>query len=265
LQSDYIDPNAEFYDDGNYADTPSNHDYFQSDNVDSDVYQQSHFDDAAQHPRDDMSGYFVHAPVSFSCEVCCLFFPSRNKLFKHVRLMNYQKKATVTHAQVVTNMFAKMGSSPAVIKSEAPSTPGSGLSFHDYNYLEIAVRSSPTATDQSVCVDTGCGMSCMDKEFFNREFPNVATSQITPIEIRGLGSKTTESSEYAIITLFLPGYTTSPNTQALAEITREFHIVDKLSCNALIGNDIIEPEGITIDVKMKKAKITSCKDLVCPL
>jgi hypothetical protein len=157
-----------------------------------------------------------------------------------------------------------MGPATTVIKSEASPVPGSGMSFRDYNYLEIGIRSAPGAPDQSVCIDTGCGMSSMDRGFFAKHFPSTATSQIPPIEIRSMGTTKTESNEYATITFYLPGHTEN-HKQALAEITREFHLVDNLSCNALIGNDIIEPEGITIDVKTRQAKIRSCKDLVCPL
>jgi hypothetical protein len=233
---------------------------------DPDGYQssrQSHHDES-EHPRDNTSGYFVQSPVSFSCDVCRSSFSSRNKLFKHIRQMNHQKKNALSHGQIVSNMFANMGPATTVIKSEASPVPGSGMSFRDYNYLEIGIRSAPGAPDQSVCIDTGCGMSSMDRGFFAKHFPSTATSQIPPIEIRSMGTTKTESNEYATITFYLPGHTEN-HKQALAEITREFHLVDNLSCNALIGNDIIEPEGITIDVKTRQAKIRSCKDLVCPL
>lgn len=44
----------------------------------------------------------------------------------------------------------------------------------------------------------------------------------------------------------------------MAKIVREVHLVDDLKANMLIGNDLIGPEGITIDVASKSAYISSC-------
>src|SRR5579859_7311623 len=123
-------------------------------------------------------------------------------------------------------MFVKLGAAATIIKSSADPAAGSRMSFRDYNYLEITMRSSPGTSDNSVCIDTGCGMSCIDKGFFIKHFPNIKTSQVTPIEIHGMGTKNTQSSDYALLTVYFPGYITDRKSQVLVEITREFHIVE---------------------------------------
>lgn len=64
--------------------------------------------------------------------------------------------------------------------------------------------------------------------------------------IRGLNDKRHQSQEYAVVTLYLPGYIS--DKPALGEITREVHLVDKLSCKVLIDSDIIEPEEIQSNI-----------------
>lgn len=44
----------------------------------------------------------------------------------------------------------------------------------------------------------------------------------------------------------------------LASVTREIHLVQKLSAKLFIGNDILGPESFTINVKKKIAHIASC-------
>ena len=45
-------------------------------------------------------------------------------------------------------------------------------------------------------------------------------------------------------------------------LRRELYIIDNLRVKMLIGNDIIEPEGIIIDIANKKARINSCSTII---
>ena len=65
---------------------------------------------------------------------------------------------------------------------------------------------------------------------------------LTPIIVRGIGSRRYKASEYAILEIFLPD-----NIRRLGLIEREFYIVDDLSAKALVGVDILKPEDITIN------------------
>ena len=69
------------------------------------------------------------------------------------------------------------------------------------------------------------------------------------------------SKESVVLDVFFPDVT---NTR-LAKITREFHIVQDMDCGLLIGNDIIEPEGIVMDLAKKRMRISSCGNMVCQL
>jgi hypothetical protein len=233
---------------------------------DVDSYSKSHGGEGSDdNHRDHSTAYHMQPRPSFPCGVCRAAFSSRNKLFKHIRLLGHQKKPPVSHGQIVTNMFANMGSTPEIICSDAPKVKGDGLAFRDYNYLELAMRTSPDAPDKSVCGDTGCGMSCVDREFFAQEYPDIQPSQVPPIEIRGLGGKMTVSSEYVVLPVYFPGYKPGTRIKALAKVEKEFHVVDNLSCNALIGNDILQPEKMSIDLENQQIRIGSCGGLLCPV
>src|SRR5579871_3273424 len=70
-----------------------------------------------------------------------------------------------------------------------------------------------------------------------------------------------DASEIVILTIYFP----DASGRRFAQIQREFHIVQKLDCGIIFGNDIIAPENIIIDVAARKATIRSCHDFVCSL
>jgi hypothetical protein len=208
------------------------------------------------------SGYFVQAATQFTCGTCYSMFRSRNKLFKHLCEMKHQTMSMVTTKTVAT-VFAHSTEPPNVIKSDAPPVVGSGMAFRNSNFLEVAIRPTPSGEDHFVYLDTGCGMSCVDRNFLRKEFPTAVVQNIPPIEICGLGNKIHQSTEYAVITIYLSGY--NKTDTHLAEITREVHLVDSLPCDMLIGNDIAEPEGFLIDIPKRRVTVQSCQNLSCPI
>ena len=60
-----------------------------------------------------------------------------------------------------------------------------------------------------------------------------------------------------MVPFYLPG-TTNDGTKAIGCIRREIHLVDNLRAKMLIGNDIIGPEQIVIDIANKLARVGSC-------
>src|SRR5271168_3630524 len=83
----------------------------------------------------------------------------------------------------------------------------------------------------------------------------------SPVHIKGVGDEMYLSKESVVLDVFFPDVT---NTR-LAKITREFHIVQDMDCGLLIGNDIIEPEGIVINLAKKRMQISACDNMVCQL
>lgn len=63
------------------------------------------------------------------------------------------------------------------------------------------------------------------------------------INIRGIGKKRHDASEYTKLEIYIPNKTDAITIL----IKREFYIVDNLSVKALISVNILKPKGIVID------------------
>lgn len=83
------------------------------------------------------------------------------------------------------------------------------------------------------------------------------------VGIKGVGDDSVPyiSKETIILNVYLQDL----SGKRFAKLRCEFHIVNGLDRSLLIGNDIIEPEGIVIDLAKPKAHIRSCKNMVCQL
>ena len=83
----------------------------------------------------------------------------------------------------------------------------------------------------------------------------------SPLRVRSVGPLRQESHDYVAIPCYLPA-THDSGEKVLICFQREFHIVNDLRAKMLIGNDIITPEGIVIDVAEKTARVRSCNATV---
>jgi hypothetical protein len=106
-------------------------------------------------------------------------------------------------------------------------------------------------------------MTVIDRKFLHKEYPQVRVRQTVPIDIKGVGKGREQSEEFATVTMYVPGF--KGDKAVLGAITREFHIVEDLGCNALIGNDVLAPEGFVVDPGRRRATIRSCDNMVLPL
>lgn len=111
-----------------------------------------------------------------------------------------------------------------------------------------------------LCADTGCTMSLIDTAFLMKHAPKAEIKRMpTPMNVRGLGDKRHDASEYTKLEMYSPG------DKGTAVIERELHIVDNLSADVLIGVDILKPEGMVIDLDQNILTIRSCEGLSVPI
>src|SRR5271155_4984352 len=194
-------------------------------------------------------------PSPAVCRTCKETFPSRNALFAHVN-----KELHFLRSRITSKSFRP------VVASKAPQQKvGTGTAFKDFNYCEVRYQLSPKSPDSESwgCADTGSGMSLVDESVIQSipESSGKTRHSNSPVHIKGVGDEMYLSKESLVLDVFFPDVT---NTR-LAKITREFHIVQDMDCGLLIGNDIIEPEGIVIDLAKKRMRISSCGNMVCQL
>lgn len=89
---------------------------------------------------------------------------------------------------------------------------GSGLAFRRWIYATAAVifvsqvlslESDPSAT---ACLDTGCGVTLVDKAWLLRQLPHQKIREMSaPLKVRGIRTSKHESAQFAEVLLFLPG------------------------------------------------------------
>lgn len=205
------------------------------------------------------------------CRNCDESFPSKSKLHKHLRTgctiknSSTGEKSSLAAQELLANLKEPESHStsvgtPRVVESMASaSEQGSGFGFRSWNYAMAKVRLTETGADDNVCLDTGCGVTLIDRLWLANLLPKVKISKMaSPLRVRGVGSSQHETSEYLVTPCYFPGIDDHGN-RVLACARREIHIVDGLRANMLIGNDFIGPEGISIDIANQKAYIGSCK------
>ena len=103
-------------------------------------------------------------------------------------------------------------------------------------------------------------MSLIDRAFLQLRLPNAQIMRSNAeLSVRGIGARTHKCTEYAVITLLIPS--TIDNRLALASITHQLHIVDKLQAKILVGIDILGPEQAIIDVGQSRLTLPLCNNL----
>jgi len=75
------------------------------------------------------------------------------------------------------------------------------------------------------------------------------------LSISGVGSNRHDTSKFIITLIYLPSK--KNNKEVLGIVRRELYIVDSLRAYILVGNNIISPKGILINIANKKAYIAS--------
>jgi hypothetical protein len=191
------------------------------------------------------------------CKRCPACFRRRNKLFAHLRTPNQYMPVEVFSNHIdPTAEF-----DPEVVKSAAPQTFGTGYGFRTFNHLEMPVRLSKHSDDTWVCLDTGAGMSLVDRQWLTENCPDaMILTRTSSVSVRGIDNRTQKTSSYVVLQLFVPGYDTTDNRIKLAEIRREFNIVGDLRSKMIVGEDFLEPEGIVIDSQARKASVKWCSN-----
>ena len=215
-----------------------------------------------EEPDDTVEAHFMASPKASpkpkaTCRHCHAKFASNNKLHQH--LLHCQKPPV--------NMKPVDAFSIQIIESDATDKPVPGKAFRGYRFATVKVSITYQGTLYEYCFDTGCTMSLIDRAFLNqiiKEGGISGTIEIkrmpSPIKVRGIGTKEHDACEYAVIPMYIPG----PDGK-VALIRREIHIVDELSAKALIGIDIMKPEGIVLDTNKDLAIIGSCQSLQVPM
>ena len=225
--------------------------------------------------QESVEAHFITPPAvkhNHKCRNCEKSFASNNLLHKHLPEC---RKATATKEVATKNVEArtKPKTNPSgveafsiqIIESTAKDKPTPGRAFRGYRFATVKISLTYQGKLYEYCFDTGCTMSLIDRAFLKQIMAEGGVKieikrMSSPIKVRGLGTKEHDACEYAVIPMYIPG-----KDNKVALIRREIHIVDDLSAKALIGIDIMKPEGIILDTNKDLVAIGSCDSLQVPM
>ena len=195
--------------------------------------------------------------IKTSCTRCYATFPSRSKLHSHLKNGCLETSSPFFPAQAPSPI-------PVIASKAVHRFFGSGLAFRGWTYaitlitLTLEYLPPDSDPDSTACLDTGCGVTLVDKTWLSKHLPMQKVNTIlTPLKVRGIGASKHKSGEFAALSLYFPGRNNA-GQQVYTSLTCEIYLVKDLRANLLIGNNIISPEGFVIDVKKRSVLIQSC-------
>ena len=234
----------------------SSHGDFGNDNLEQDSFEQP-------------ENYFTAAealPAIHACRGCDQSFQSRNALFRHLKeaWQSPEAHVCIPEAQVVTTE-AQSGT-PKVIESSSKASATPGYAFRGYHYARAQLKSSPDAAEAMPgCLDTGAGITLLDRLQRTKHFPDSEISKMSsPIRVRGLGNTMHTTDEFVTVTTYSEGELPD-GSRAVAKMTMEAHLVDDLKANMLIGNDVLTAQKIKLDPGSGMMTIGSCQNLTAKI
>ncbi len=191
------------------------------------------------------------------CSKCRSSFPSKSKLHPQIKFGCVGEASPSASPQPSSSI-------PVIVSKAVHTSLGLGFSFRGWTYATTAVTLAPehlpqsSDPDSTTCLDTGYGVTLVDKHWLLKHLPDQKINTMsTPLKVRGIGALKHESSEFADLSLYFPGKN-SVGDLVYAALQCEIHLVEDLRTNLLIGNDIMSPEAMVIDLGRKTALIGTC-------
>ena len=194
---------------------------------------------------------------AYSCSICHSDFSSNNKLHTHIR--DHSEDDSVQAEVYVANP-----TNLTLIESTAKPTHTPGYAFRSWQYAAAQTSLTSLGKTETICLDTGCTMTLIDKEFLLRQDPNIDIhKRQTETTVRGFGSSRYQVSEYVTVPLYF--IAKKNDITVMLKIPVEAHVVSPLRTNMLVGTDSLGTHGIAIDISNKIATVSSCENAYIPL
>ena len=210
------------------------------------------------------------AQVIVTCRNCKTTFESRNRLHVHLREIKCLPRKPAVNPKCKQPETAVKQNPPSAYSAEAPDPPipvaiftetpkgniGTGYSFRNWHYVTAKVKLSATATPEPICLDTGCSVTLIDKDFLLSQSPDIEIRTMSsPITVRGIGSSKHLTAEYVVTPILFTGERDGKPMEA--RFMREAHIVQGLKAKMLLGIDVMGPEKFEMSLATKKLHIGS--------
>lgn len=158
---------------------------------------------------------------------CRSSFPSKSKLYKHLKAGCVEEASPLSSAQPSSSI-------PIVMSKAIHQSLGSGLGFRGWTYatasITLTLEHLPPSSDPdfTACLDTGCGVTFVDRDWLLKRLPHQKISTISILlKVRGIGASKHESAEFPALSLYFPGKNDAEQLVYIA-LKCEIHLVDGL-------------------------------------
>jgi hypothetical protein len=187
--------------------------------------------------------------IKHKCSLCDESFPSRTKLFKHLKNAKPDHDRKKKSPDLIDKLMQEHDLQE-VVSSAPPLSIGTGLGYRGYTYLIVHLRLTKDGPIDTTCWDTGCNASLIDRSWLKRMSPgSEIRTMATALTVKGIEGNSHDTSEYVILNLRVPGYNRESTEPTEVILRHEFHVVDKLPANMLIGMDVMVPQQAKLDLK----------------
>ena len=144
---------------------------------------------------------------SYHCRLCPEAFDSNNGLHKHIQSgytnSSTKEKTTSNDSTKEEAYYIKLNDQ--FIHSNASNISAKGYGFCGWRYATVEASLSQNRPVTSICLDTGCTASLVDRNFLKEHLPTAEVKKMaSPMKVRGLGSGSHAAGDYVELELFLP-------------------------------------------------------------
>ncbi|RKF55477.1 hypothetical protein OnM2_089039 [Erysiphe neolycopersici] len=186
------------------------------------------------------------------CSICNESFSSRNRSHNHIRTLHGKSK---NPPLVETDPLS------IVVSTAKNSIFPPGFGFRGLRYAQIQIMLHSPGNDKNwVCLDSGCTMSLIDKNFLLQQYPTAKLlTMSTPMTVRGIGNHTYDTSQFLQVDIFLP-----KGKVSAGHIKKILHVVNCLPAKVLLGVDIMSPEGWCVNFESQTLTLPHCSGIQLP-
>ena len=198
----------------------------------------------------------------FSCHHCSQKFELNNLLHKH--LTGCKVKKGWNRRSLMKSESAKTDQTSVfdtvIITLTSKEGKNDELSFRSWHYCTVNISFTVLRIVTSVCIDTDCTMTLINRSFIWEHLPWVQFKKLMyVIPVHRIRSSCYSCSEWVKVNFFLTEKMTSG--PATAKFSHEVHIVKNLKVKLLISMNILATEKVIINLQDKMLMLRKCRNV----
>jgi hypothetical protein len=149
-----------------------------------------------------------------------------------------------------------------------------GTLFRAWHYATTEVSLSPEAKPEDICIDTGCGMTMIDRDFLSRQNPEAKVVTLNErVTVKGIGSDRHDTQEVVRLPVYFTALIprkageTGAGESVLLGVYTECYLVSNLRAHMLFGIDSLGRNcmNLLLDGDKPRMIMTACQNAEIPI